>query len=203
MQTQVDEFDCNQEKNMSANVLLLSVQTLKDRTAIHSNIDEKLLFPEIKMAQDMYIHPILGTALYNKIINDIDTTGTTTGNYLTLLNGYVLDALLYYVLAELPVSLPYQFWNKGVIRKQGDDTDLPDLSDLVTIGDRYRKKAEWYGERLTRYLQQNATSSFLPEYLQPGDGIDTIPPEQKAYTMPIYLETERSLDKNNCCGETS
>lgn len=192
---------------MSANVLLLSVQVLKDRTSIHTNIDEKLLFPEIKTAQDMYIHPILGTALYDKIIGDINVSGTTTGDYLTLLNNYIIDPLLYYVLAELPTSLPYQFWNKGVVRKQGDSTELPDLSDLVTLGNKYRVKAEWYAQRLTNYLKQNATSSFLPEYLQPGNGIDTIIPENNAYTMPVYLGGERSysLDKYNCrdCGETS
>ena len=65
---------------MSANVLLISEDILKDRTAIHGNIDPKLLFPEIKVAQDMYIHPILGTALYDKIIGDINASGTTTGD---------------------------------------------------------------------------------------------------------------------------
>lgn len=190
---------------MSKNVLLISVDILKDRTAIHTNIDEKLLFPEIKLAQDMYIHPILGTALYNKIISDIDSTGTTTGDYKTLLDDYIVDCLLYYVLSQLPLALPYQFWNKGVVRKQGEDTDLPDMSELVSIGDHYKNRAEWYGQRMTRYLQANATESVLPEYLSPGDGIDTINPEKDAFTMPVYLgdsDFNWSLDKYNCndCG---
>jgi hypothetical protein len=59
---------------MSKNVLLISVDTIKERTPIHDNVDEKLIYPEIKLAQDMFIHPILGTALYDKLISDIDTT---------------------------------------------------------------------------------------------------------------------------------
>ena len=70
---------------MSKNVLLMSAQILKDRTAVHTNIDDKLLFPEIKAAQDMYIHPLLGSPLFNKIVSDLSSTGTTTGNYKTLL----------------------------------------------------------------------------------------------------------------------
>jgi hypothetical protein len=182
---------------MSKNVLLLSVAVLKDRTAIHDNIDEKLIYPEIKMAQDMYIHPILGTTLYNKLITDIDTSGTTTGYYKTLLDDYIIDALMYYVLSALP--------NKGVVRKQGDSTELPSFTELVELSDRYKSKAEWYGERLSLYLRQNASSTVLPEYLQPGSRIDTIVPEVSAFTMPIYLGKYNYFgnkcthpDKNNC-----
>lgn len=188
---------------MSKNVLLLSVEILKERTAIHGNIDEKLLYPEIKAAQDMYVHPILGTALYNKIINDVDA-GSITGDYKNLLDDYILDCLLYYVLSGLPEALSYQFWNKGVVRKQGDSTDLPSMSELIDLSNKYRNRADWYAERLNKYLKQNAKTSFLPEYLSPGDGIDTILPENESFNMPIYLggEYRQSLDKNNCnCNE--
>ena len=52
---------------MSKNILMLSVALLKERTAIHDNIDEKLIYPEIKAAQDMFILPVLGSALFNKL----------------------------------------------------------------------------------------------------------------------------------------
>ncbi len=99
---------------MSKNVLLISDDILKDRTAIHGNIDSKMLYPEVKVAQDMYIHPILGTALYDKIIDDVDA-GTIAGDYKTLLDDYIIDCLLYYTLAGLPEALSYQFWNIGVV----------------------------------------------------------------------------------------
>lgn len=188
---------------MSKNVLLISDEILKDRTSIHGNIDPKLLYPEIKTAQDMYIHPILGTALYNKIIGDINASGTTTGDYKTLLDDYIIDTLIYYVLSSLPEALSYQFWNKGVMRKQGDNTELPTMSELIDLSNRYRNKADWYAERLNKYLKQTATERVLPEYLSPGDGIDTIQPEKSSYNMPIYLgddDYRPSLDKYNCNG---
>lgn len=173
---------------MSLNVLIMSVDLFKQRTSIHSNIDAKLLYPEIKAAEDMYIHPILGTALYDKIINDINVSGTPIGaDYLTLVNRYVLDVLQNYVLSALPVALPFQFWNKGIIRKTGEDTELPSMAELVDISNFYKQRAEFYANRLMKYLKQTATTTVLPEYLQPGNGIDTIAPESNTFTIPIYL----------------
>lgn len=190
---------------MSKNVLLLSVDILKDRTAVHGNIDDKLLFPEIKAAQDMYIHPILGTPLFNKIISDITSSGTTTGYYKTLLDDYIIDTLYNYVLSALPIALPFQFWNKGVLRKQGENTELPTMSELMDISNFYKDRAEWYGERMVKYLKQNASSTVLPEYLTGGQTLDSLVPTNSAFTMPIYLddwEYPINLDKNNCnnCG---
>ncbi len=39
---------------MSLNTLFISVQNIKDRSGLHANVDEKLVLPEIKTAQDMY-----------------------------------------------------------------------------------------------------------------------------------------------------
>ncbi len=110
--------------------------------------------------------------------------------------------MLYYVLAGLPEAISYQYWNKGVVRKTGDNTELPSMADLAELANKYRVRAEWYAERLNKYLKQNSAS--YPEYDSPGDGIDTIVPEQTSYTMPVYLGgcTHYSLDKNNCnCNE--
>lgn len=190
---------------MSLNVLLISDEIIKDRTALHGNVEPKLLYPEIKVAQDMYIHPILGTALFNKLISDINVSGTTSGVYKTLLDDYIIDPLMYYVLAGLPIPISYQFWNKGVMRKQGDNTELPSMSDLIDISNNYRIKAEWYAERLTKYLKQGINGNLIPEYSSPGDGIDTINPQHSPFTMPVYLGDSDycySLDKNNCrCNE--
>lgn len=190
---------------MSLNILLISDEILKDRTAIHGNIDAKLLYPEIKVAQDMYIHPILGSALYDKLLTDINASGTTTGDYKILLDNYIVDPLLYYTLAGLPETLSYQFWNKGVMRKVGDSTELPSMSDLIDISNKYRIRAEWYAQRLTNYLKQYSSSTVLSEYISPGDTLDTINPQNSPFTMPIYLGDSdycQSLDKNNCrCNE--
>lgn len=182
------------------NKLLISDVMIKERTAIHGNIDPKLIYPDIKVAQDMYILPLLGSALYFKLQDLItsDATGATwPAAYKTLVDVYIIDPLIYYTLSELPTTISYQFWNKGVMRKQGLDTDLPSMSDLIDLSNKYRNRAEFYGNRLKRYLIQNANDSF-PEYNNPGNGVDTINPDQKAFTIGIYL----GPDNDCCCNDT-
>ena len=179
---------------MSENILLISDVMIKERTAIHGNIDPKLIYPDIKVAQDMYILPILGTGLYNKL-QTIIADGTITSdpaliNYKNLIDKYLVDALMYYTLSELPTTISYQFWNKGVMRKQGQDTDLPTMSELIDLSNKYKNRAEFYAQRLRLWILSNASAMFS-EYLMPGSTIDTITPAQRAFTMPVYLGDER------------
>jgi hypothetical protein len=94
--------------------------------------------------------------------------------------------LIYYTLSELPTTISYQFWNKGVLRKQGESTELPTMSELIDLSNKYKNRAEFYSERLRLYVVQNAVQMF-PEYLNPGATIDTVTPEQRAFTNPVYL----------------
>lgn len=172
---------------MSANYLLMSDEMIKERSIVHGNTDPKLIYPDIKVAQDMYILPILGTALYDKLQARVlanDWAGFA--DYKALLDNYIIDALMYYTMAELPQSLGYQFWNKGIVRKFGENTELPSMSDLMDISNRYRDRGQWYANRLRVYLIQNAPTKF-PEYNAPGNGVDTINPENTAFSIPIYL----------------
>lgn len=174
---------------MSSNILLISDTMIKERTAIHGNIDPKLIYPDIKVAQDMYILPLLGTALYNKlqtIISDGTISQEVNVNYKNLIDKYLVDALMYYTLSELPTTISYQFWNKGVMRKQGESTDLPSMSELIDLSNKYKNRAEFYAERLKQWVRANANEMFS-EFLNPGNTTDTITPEQRAFTMPVYL----------------
>lgn len=193
---------------MSLNILLLSDEAIKERTQIHGNIDPKLIYPHIKYAQDIYIHPVLGTALYDKLLTLVNTD-SLAGDYLALVNDFIADALIWYTLAELPIHMSFQFWNKGVLRKQGENTELPSFSELNSLSSEYKNRAEFYSNRLRLYLRQNASNEKFPEYLNPGIGIDTIDPQKNSFTMPVFLgddercsnktfEEKYQGNKNNC-----
>lgn len=196
---------------MSQDILLISDVMLKERTAVHGNIDPKLIYPEIKVAQDMFIEKLLGTSLYNKLLDLIDSgtlSDPSNTDYKTLLDRYIVDALLYYTMMTLVTTTSFQIWNKGVVRKQGVDTELPSMSEIVDLSNLYRNRAELYAERLRKYLRQNASTKF-PEYLNPGNGIDDTHPSGHAYTTSIYLgiddECPKTLEERyqgnnpNCC----
>jgi hypothetical protein len=170
---------------MSANILFISVETIKDRSGLHNNVDEKLILPEIKTCQDMYVLPALGTSLYERLQDGVNC-GNLNCDEKALLDNYIVDCLINYVLSELPQGLSYQFYNKGLVRKSSDNTELPSMQDMIDIANRYKARAEFYKQRLIKYLKQNQT--LYPEYLNYGAGYDAIKPETDGYTASIWLD---------------
>ena len=169
------------------NICFINVNTIKERSALHSNVDDKLILPEILTSQDMYILPSLGSALYNRLQDGIDQNNLTADE-VDLLDNFITNALVYYTLSELPVGLSYQFYNKGLIRKTSDNTDQPNMQDLIDVANRYRTRAEFYTERLIKHLKQvSSTSDKFPEYVNYGSGVDIIKPERDAYKASIWL----------------
>ena len=196
---------------MSRNILFISVDTIKDRTGLHFNVDPKLVYPDILFAQDAYILPVLGTALYNKLQDDIDCKSLTC-DYETLLNDYITPCLVYQVMAELPMALSYQFYNKGVVKKTGEGQTEPSASELTEVAQRYNSRAEYYRQRLVKYLKQQSSQNVFPEYLNPGSGVDTVVPDNQAYTISVWLGDDdcwagKSFEEmyqgniNRCCGK--
>lgn len=196
---------------MSRNILFISVDTIKDRTGLHFNVDPKLVYPDILFAQDAYILPVLGTALYNKLQDDIDCKSLTC-EYETLLNDYITPCLVYQVMAELPMALSYQFYNKGVVKKTGDGQVEPSASELTEVAQRYTSRAEYYRQRLVKYLKQQSSQNKFPEYLNPGSGVDTVVPDNESYTISVWLGDDdccagKSFEEmyqgniNRCCGK--
>lgn len=196
---------------MSRNILFISVNTIKDRSGLHTNVDDKLVNPEILACQDMFILSALGTALYNRLQDGIENNDLTSLEQ-EILDTYITPTLVYYVLAELPMGLSYQFYNKGLIRKSGDGQENPSSSEMIEVADRYRARAEFYKQRLVKFLREKAVKGLLPLYLNPGNTIDTMIPEFQAYTTSIWLgdtdcckgksfEEKYQGNINRCCGE--
>jgi len=62
---------------MSANTLFISPALIKARTGISEAIDDKQLKPQIKVAQDMYIQPALGSTFYLALQNGVENNNLT------------------------------------------------------------------------------------------------------------------------------
>jgi hypothetical protein len=169
------------------NICFINVNTIKERSALHTNVDDKLILPEILTSQDMYLLPALGTALYNRLQDGIEDANLTADE-VDLLDNFITNALVYYVLSELPVGLSYQFYNKGLVRKTSDNTDQPNMQDLIDVASRYRTRAEFYTQRLIKHLKQvSSTTNKFQEYVNYGSGVDIIKPERDAYQASIWL----------------
>jgi hypothetical protein len=170
-------------------IILPSV--VKERMSLHDNVDDKLIYPEIKAVQDLYIMPLLGSTLYNKILSDI-AAGTLAGDYKDLMDNYLIMAICNYVMSELPEGLNYQFWNKGVSQKTVDNATQPSMSEMYSIVAKYKSRAEHYVNRARMYLIEYGNEKF-PEYVTFVAGVDTVYPDRTSYTIPIYLGNETEM----------
>jgi hypothetical protein len=174
---------------MSRNIYLISETSFKDYTIASQNIDTKFLGSIIKMIQDRYIHPICGSALYNKILDIIEDgtikTNPANADYKTLVDEYLTDVLFNYVLSEIPMSLQFKYVNKGVLKRTSENSQQPDFSELTSVMAFYKGYGEWYAERAINYLIANPT--LFPEYLNPGSDVTTIHPVSNQYRAAIYL----------------
>ena len=169
---------------MSANVLFIGEEVLKSRTGISEAIDSKLLKPQIKLAQDMYIQTALGSALYLRLQAGIEAANLNS-NETILLNTYITDCLVWFTMSELPMALGYQVFSKGFLQKTSEESQAPSRADLELLSSNYKNKGEFYKQRLINYLRENW--SLYSEYYNYSAGYDVIFPQANAYTCPIWL----------------
>jgi len=173
---------------MSKNILFIDENLFVTRTGASKAIDGKQIFPMIKVAQDIFIQPILGSTLYNRLQNGIDVDNLTIAEK-TLLDDYITDTLVWYTMSMLPMTMGFQLFSKGFLQKTSEESAAPSRADLELIEQKYKSMAEFYNARMVAYLQQNYLLYY--EYLNPTSGVDVIFPEIKSYTCPIYLGDSR------------
>ena len=144
------------------NTLLISEAKLKAFTDINNNMDVALIKSTIREAQIVHITRLLGTKLYDKIIDEVNA-GTLSGNYKSLVDDYVQDALIYWSYYESLEAIYLRPRNNGLLQPQGGDNSLSvDMMVYDKKRQSVKNKAEYFSERLVDYLCFN--NDLFPEY---------------------------------------
>lgn len=150
-------------------VYLISEQTLKGETVINDNVGAEFIIPAIETSQDIYLQQAIGTELLDKLY-DLVASGKVDEPYKTLLDDYVTNYLKYKVLAEITIPLAFKYRNAGVVQPMGDHYQQSTMRDAITVQNHYETRANFYHERMTKYLKAN--SNQFPEYMSTRDGAD-------------------------------
>jgi len=173
-------------------VLFISENVLKDNTAINGNVDVEYLLPYLKIAQKKYIEVALGTDLYEKLQSDIQTSALA-GNYLTLVDDYVQDALTQWAFYECIPFLSYKVMNNNIVSKTSENANPLSESERQFVREEVRNTAEFYTKRLVDYICHN--QSLFPEY-STNTGADTSP-SKEAYYSGINVENVKGKRRPN------
>lgn len=144
---------------MSTN--FITVDELKQLTAISQNVDVSLLVPFIQVSEEMNIYPILGTALVTELLNQIDTITLTPDNE-KLLNEYIIPFDAWSTFMESSIFLLYRTVNKGLVKNFGDNSTPLDRFELSQYRQSINDRVSFYKNRLVDYL--NTNKSLFPLY---------------------------------------
>lgn len=168
-----------------ARVFLISEATLKKNSVVNNNVDGIYLLPAIEYAQDAGLQPIIGTKLYNKLM-DLVENGSITGatDYKFLLDEYVAQYLINKVTADIQIPLSYKMRNQGVVQQTGENTYVPSMKDIQYVIQHYQNQADFYGNRMSDYLRANRTK--YPEYCS-IDSCADMHSNKGAYNTGIFL----------------
>jgi len=166
-----------------AKVLFITEDYFKSNTVVSDNVGAKVLTAAIQDAQAMYIEPLLGTRLYEALKTKI-IGGTLTGDYLTLMNDYVVNTLVKWTEHDIIYMNNYKIRNKGTSTKNSENSQTVSFQELNFLMEKAQRKADFYGMKMVDYLTCN--TSLFPEYCTNDEGGEVSPLKSAARTG-LYL----------------
>lgn len=171
--------------------LLISENNLKERSIINDNVDWQTIKPVVMVVQDIYLQKLIGTDLYQKLMNDVIASlqpapTPIPTNYKTLIDDYVSDYLHWMIVAHAGNAIKYRYMNKGVMEKNSENSSPVSPDTLKSITDTWLNYAEHYGQMLVQYIQQNV--SLYPEYLT-NSGVYKTQPIKVAFSSPFVFDS--------------
>lgn len=168
-----------------ARVFLISEKTIKENSVVNNNVDTMYILPAIEFAQDEGLQSLIGTKLYNKLMDMVnDNTISTNTDYKYLLDEYITQYLINKVSADIQLPLAYKLRNQGVVQNTSEYTNNSSIRDVQYLIQFYENKANFYGKRLSDYLKANR--SKYPEYCS-IDSCADMPSDRNAYKTGIFL----------------
>lgn len=155
-------------------------------SVLNANVETEYIQPAIDEAQGIYLREILGDRLYNALVNKIESE-TLDGKYLTLVENYIKPYLTYMVQSLIVIPVNYKIRNAGVVNQYDNGFSTTDMKDTQYVKEYYDSKAQFYGNRMTEFLQKN--SADIPEYGYSESNITQ--PTTSQNVTGIYLGTGR------------
>ena len=134
--------------------LLISEAKVRAFSDVNESVDDSLMVNAIREAQDIVIQPIIGTKLYNVLIEKIDTN-SISGSYQTLVDDYIQPALIYASLYNITENVYVRTRNNGLLTPTGgENSQNVDKTMYDTKRQSIFNKQQFYSDTLSKYLSE-------------------------------------------------
>lgn len=182
------------------NELLVSVNDLKNFGVLDANINEHMCLPVVKYVQDEVIHNIIGTKLYEKLMQLIkDDTISLEENecYHELLNGYIFHIMAWKVKAEICIDVAEKVRNIGVGRVADDRFYPNSMAETKKAQNEFHIRADKYVTELGKWF--TCKCSCFPELSDIASWWEKKPNESYPTNSFIYFPDDcQDSCKCNC-----
>lgn len=142
---------------MSEKLLITPDEFLKG-TILGGNIQPNRFLMCIASVQMTTIEPLLGTELYNKLVDDYSSE-TLAGNYAELYD-YVKDIIKNLALSEFIQIGSFLVENGGIFKHDAENRTQPTSEEINMLSNKYRALADIYITRCEKLLKR----AKFPEY---------------------------------------
>jgi len=142
-----------------AEFLFQTPQEITSTTIMGGNVDvDKYLFC-IANVQLTIIEPLLGTILYDKILEEAEAD-ELTGNYLILYNKFVKPITKNMAIAEYIEIGSYMVQNGGIYKHTGDNIEIVDKQEAQFLAGKYRSIAQAKIIRFEKWICKNPLTEY-------------------------------------------
>jgi hypothetical protein len=155
--------------------LFITRTDLARNTIINGNVDTNKFIQFIKIAQEMHIQNYLGSALYDRIEQDI-VDNTLSGDYENLVKDYIQPMLIHYAMVDYLPFASYEVRNGGLFKHKSETSESVSKEETDFLTQKHRNFADFYTRRFIDYMSFN--SSLFPEYLSATN--DDMYPDRQA-----------------------
>jgi len=180
---------------MSIYTCFVTCQYIKNNSPVIAYVSDDELQIFIKVAQDTQIQRVLGTNLMKDLQAKV-LANTLSADEIILMEEYIQTATTHATVYEFLLYNHYKITNKGITKQNSENSTSADLNEVNFLRDDVRNKAEYFRERLTKYLQANTTK--FPMYFGGVVDASTIVPKRNNYYSGIYTGRGRGGKCDDC-----
>ena len=133
---------------------LITEEYFKTYSPISDNYNIKDIKPYFHVAEKLWIEPIIGTPLYEELLDEVEKTEVTPENATLLLNIYPL--LAFAIVYESLPFVGYHLSQVGITKGKSENSEPVSINDVNYISTQLRNQCETMKKLLKKFLDENA-----------------------------------------------
>ena len=139
---------------------LINGEYLKQYSILPRNYDLTEIDNFIPIAESVHIEPIIGKALYEELLDQVQNNNLTNENSTLLLEIYKVEGI-----AVVYEALPFLYANitsVGITKGKSDNSDSIDNKDITYLNTHLKSQLDFAKRKLKEFLDDN--SNHFPKY---------------------------------------